>query len=249
MLTTWSCALLCAFAAGLVSLSGAVLLSLKEQWLTRLLIYLVAFAAGAMLGNSFFHLLPEAYAHLRASETAWMCMGGFLAFFLLEQLLHTHAGGHTRPVKHYAYLSLYADSIHNFTDGILIASAWMAGPEAGMATTTAVVLHELPQEVSDLGILLKAGFTWRKSLLFNFYASCTSVLGAALTLWLGERLGQWSAYALPFAAGGFLYLAATALLPEIMKHKSRRNTWTCLLCLLAGIIAMSCFATKGVHAH
>ena len=248
MLHTWLSALLSALVVSLISFVGVFLLSLRGDRLGKVLIYLVSFAVGALLGNALFHLLPESYAHLSSAGTAWLCAAGFLVFFLLEQLLHAHPGRHG-TVKHYGYLSLYADAIHNFTDGILIAVAWIAGPEVGLATTIAIVLHEIPQEISDFGVLLQAGFTRRRALLYNFYSACTSILGAVLTLWIGERLGQLSIYVLPFAAGGFLYLAATSLLPEILKGRSHHRTWLYLLCIVAGVLVMFCFSTSGGHGH
>lgn len=248
MLHTWLPALLSALVVSLISFAGVFLLSLRGGRLDKVLMYLVSFAVGALLGNALFHLLPEAYAHISSSWTAWLCAAGFLVFFLLEHLLQTHPAGHG-AVKHYGYLSLYADAIHNFTDGILIAVAWLAGPEVGMATTVAIVLHEIPQEISDFGVLLQAGFTRRRALWYNFYSACTSIVGAVLTLWTGEWLGQLSTYVLPFAAGGFLYLAATSLLPEILKEDSRHRTWLYLLCIAAGVAAMACFAASGGHGH
>lgn len=246
----WLSALLSALVVSLISFVGVFLLSLQGKALKKVLIYLVSFAVGALLGNSFFHLLPESYEHIDSdSLVAWICMAGFLVFFLIEQLLHAHSAGQEGVVKHYGYLSLYADAVHNFTDGILIAVAWMAGPEIGLATTLAVVLHEIPQEISDFGVLLQAGFNRRKALIYNFYSACTSVLGAVLTLWLGERLGQVSTYVLPFAAGGFVYLAATSLLPEILKESGRRNTWWCLLCMLLGVAVLFCFSMSDAHVH
>lgn len=249
---TWLFALLSAVVVSVVSLTGVFLLSVKQQALNKVLVLLVSFAVGALLGNSFFHLLPEAYFHLpSASYTAWICIAGFLVFFVIEQFLHihSHAKGEKRDVKNYGYLSLYADGIHNFTDGILIAVAWMFSPEMGMATTIAVILHEIPQEISDFGVLLKAGFSRKKALLYNFYSACAAILGTILTLWLGEQVSHLSTYVLPFAAGGFIYLAATSLLPEILKETNKRNYWLYILCILLGVFVMYYFSASGGHTH
>ena len=249
---TWLLALLCAVGVSVISFAGVFLLSVKRQALNKVLLLLVSFAVGALLGNSFFHLLPEAYFHLPSvSHTAWICIAGFLVFFVIEQFLHVHSHGKGEggQVKNYGYLSLYADGIHNFTDGILIAVAWMSSPEMGMATTIAIVLHEIPQEISDFGVLLKAGFTRKKALLYNFYSACTAVLGTVLTLWAGEQIDHWSVYVLPFAAGGFIYLGAASLLPEILKETNKRNYWLYMLCILLGVFVMYYFSATGGHSH
>lgn len=248
---TWLFALLSAVVVSLISFVGLFLLSMRKTGLQKVLKYLVSFAVGALLGNSFFHLLPEAYFHIPSvSYVAWICIAGFLVFFLLEQFLHRHSREHgVAEVKSFGYLSLYADAVHNFTDGILIAAAWMAGPEAGLAATTAIVLHEIPQEISDFGVLLQAGFSRKRALLYNFYSACTSVLGAVLTLWMGEQIRHFSTYVLPFAAGGFIYLASMSLLPEVLKGTGRRNAWLYVLCILPGILLMFLFAAFDTHTH
>jgi len=249
---TWLFALLSAVVVSAISFTGVFLLSVKQQALNKILVLLVSFAVGALLGNSFFHLLPEAYFHLpSASHTAWICIAGFLIFFVIEQLLHVHnhKNGVEKNIKNYGYLSMYADGIHNFTDGILIAIAWMFSPEMGIATTIAIVLHEIPQEISDFGVLLKAGFSRKKALLYNFYSACTAILGTALTLWIGKQTEHLSTYVLPFAAGGFIYLAAASLLPEILKETNKRNHWLYMLCILLGAFVMYYFSTTGGHTH
>ncbi len=249
---TWLFALLSAVVVSLISFIGVFLLSVKRQALNKVLVLLLAFAVGALLGNAFFHLLPEAYFHLPSTSwTAWLCMAGFLIFLFIEQFLHIHSHDKTGEgkIKNYGYLSLYADGIHNFTDGILIAVSWMFSPEVGLATTIAIVLHEIPQEISDFAVLLQAGFERRNALLYNFYSACTAILGTLLTLWVGEKLSHLSTYVMPFAAGGFIYLAATSLLPEIIRKTNKRNFWLYILCILSGIFIMYCFSTSGAHTH
>lgn len=159
-------ALVSTFVVSAISLIGVSLFALKSDKLQKILLLLVSFSVGALLGNSFFHLIPESYFHIEnAKMTSWLILGGFMLFFIIEQLLHTHQTDHltdSTKVKPYGYLSLYADGIHNFTDGILIGAAWMFSPELGLATTITVILHEIPQEISDFGILLKAGFSKKK---------------------------------------------------------------------------------------
>ena len=249
----WLYALLSTLVVSLISLIGVFLLSFKTQQLHRILILLVCFSVGALLGNAFFHLLPESYLHLQSAHVAgWLILAGYLVFFVLEQLLHMHQNSknaENKEVKTYGYLSLYADGIHNFTDGILIGAAWMFSPEIGLATTFAIILHEIPQEISDFGILLRAGFLKRKALLFNFYAACTSVLGTILTLWVGHEVENISVYILPVAAGGFIYLASSSLLPEILKETTRKNYLVHLFFILLGLALMYLFSLHGGHHH
>jgi zinc and cadmium transporter len=140
-----------------------------------------------------------------------------------------------------------ADGIHNFTDGILIAAGWMAGPEIGMATTLTVILHEIPQEISDFGILVHAGFTARKALWLNFYAALAAILGTVVTLLAGSAIESLSNYVLPIAAGGFIYLAGTDLMPELNKDRSRINSLIQLAMIVAGLALI--FFFSGDHSH
>jgi len=252
MSNMWLFALFSTVVVSLISFMGVFLLSVKQQALNKVLVLLVSFAVGALLGNSFFHLLPEAYSHLSsASHVAWICIAGFVVFLVIEQFLHVHSNekGKSGSVKNYGYLSLCADGIHNFTDGILIAMAWMVTPELGVAVTITIILHEIPQEISDFGILLQAGFSRKKALLYNFYSACVAILGTFLTLLIGEQISHLSTYVLPFAAGGFIYLAATSLLPEILKETNKHNYWLYMLCILAGVLLIYYFGTTSGHTH
>lgn len=252
MSSTWIFALLSTLIVSLISFSGVFMLSLKEDKLRKILIYLICFAVGALLGNTFFHLLPEAYFHIpNANLAAWICIGGFLSFFLIDQSLHTHTKSKDKKdeIKSYGYLSLYTDGLHNFTDGILIGAAWLFTPELGLATTIAIVLHEIPQEISDFGILLRAGFSRKRALMYNFIAACTAILGTLLTLMLGEHIQHLSVYILPIAAGGFIYLAAVSLLPEVLKEASKKNLIFHLFVILIGVVLMYYFSLHGGHSH
>lgn len=253
MNNTWVYAMISTLVVSLISLVGVFLLSIKSLKINRLLVLLMCFSAGAMLGNAFFHLLPESYAHLKPTYlTAWFAIGGYFVFFVMERLIHSHSdeGHHQTPqIKSFGYLSLYADSLHNFTDGILIGAAWMFNAEVGMATTIAVILHEIPQEIGDFGILLKAGFSKGKALLFNFISASTALAGTVITLWAGESVEHFSEYVLPLAAGGFIYLATSSLFPEILKETTKKNFWMHLFFLLLGLGLMYYFSLHGEHSH
>jgi zinc and cadmium transporter len=233
----------------LLSFTGVFMLSLKAASLRKLLTYLICFAVGALLGNVFFHLIPEIFEHTHGDLTnAWLCILSFLAFFVIDQLLHVHQKTDT-PIESYGYLSLYTDAVHNFTDGILIGAAWMVSPEMGFATTLAIVLHEIPQEISDFAVLIKAGFSRNNALLFNFIAACSAILGTVLTLLMGHHIRPLSTCILPVAAGGFIYLAAASLLPEVLRESTKKNLLLFLPVILAGIALMYIFTIYGGHTH
>lgn len=249
----WLYALLSTLVVSAISLVGVSLFALKSDKLQKILLLLVSFSVGALLGNAFFHLVPEAYFHLEnAKLTSWLILGGFMLFFMIEQLLHTHQTNNlpdSRKVKPYGYLSLYADGIHNFTDGILIGAAWMFSPELGLATTITVILHEIPQEISDFGILLKAGFSKKRALLYNFLVATSAILGTLVALWFGHEVEHFSTYVLPVAAGGFIYLASTSLLPEVLKNTKKGNWLLYFLFVLLGLGLMYYFSLSGGHQH
>lgn len=122
-------------------------------------------------------------------------------------------------------------------------------PELGLATTLAIIMHEIPQEISDIGILIRAGFSKRKALFYNFIIACTAILDTVITLWLGSRVGHFSAYVLPVTAGGFIYLAAGSLLPEILKETSKQNLWLHLVVILSGLGLMYYLSLHSGHHH
>jgi zinc and cadmium transporter len=252
MTNIWINAIASTMAVSLISITGIFFLALKTDKLQKIVFILVSIAVGALLGNVFFHLIPESFETIENKGLiAILTLSGILSFFVLEKFLHWHHGhdvGHMdQHPKSYGYISLFADGVHNFTDGILIAAGWMAGPEIGMATTLTVVLHEIPQEISDFGILIHAGFTAKRALWLNFYAALTAVLGTVITLMIGTKVQSLSHWVLPFAAGGFIYLAGTDLMPELNKEKSSLNSLVQLLMIIAGLALMYVFS--GGHSH
>lgn len=248
----WINALVSTLMVSLISITGIFFLTLKAGQLQRFVFILVSLAVGALLGNVFFHLIPESFETIENRGTiALLILAGILAFFILEKFLHWHHGHDVEHLenhpKSYGYVSLLADGIHNFTDGILIAAGWMAGPEIGMATTLTVILHEIPQEISDFGILIHAGFTARKALWLNFYAALAAILGTVITLMAGSAIESLSHFVLPVAAGGFIYLAGTDLMPELNKERSMKNSLIQLAMILAGLALM--YLVSGSHSH
>jgi zinc and cadmium transporter len=237
----WAQSLLSVVVVSLASLIGLAAVGLEERRLQRLSMTLVSFAVGALLGDTFLHLVPEAYATRAVVEPGALMLAGLLLFFCVEKLLrHEHGPLHRRahpgPLAHpeLAAINLVGDGVHNFIDGALIAASWLTSPALGLTTTLAVFLHELPQELGDFGVLIHSGLTVRKALLFNLLSASLALAGAVLTLLLGAQLGQQLGHGLiPFTAGGFLYIATADLIPELQHDRTLRG-----LLAQAGMIAL-----------
>lgn len=209
---------------------------------------LVSFASGTLLGGAFLHLIPEAISESALAgqdgNLFFVILMGILVFFLLEKFLWRHCHERECPIHVFAYLSLLGDGIHNFIDGMIIASSFMANVPwglanvpLGLATTFAVVTHEIPQEIGDYGILVYGGLSKAKALFFNLVSALMAVLGALFMLVLAPYLPSLN-YFLVFAAGSFIYIATTDLIPELQKE---RNAWRSLIqfvLLLLGILLM-----------
>lgn len=250
----WVQTLLSVGLVSAVSLVGAAGLSLDEARLRRVALALVGFAVGALLGDTFLHLLPEAWARAGPGGAPGVPMlGGVLTFFLVEKLLRhehgpLHRGAHPerRPRPELAVINLVGDGVHNLIDGALIAASWMSSPTLGLTTTLAVLLHELPQELGDFGVLVHAGLGVRKALALNFATACLAFVGAGVTLALGGAAGAALHGALvPFTAGGFLYLALADLVPELQHDRSARGAAVQAGLLLLGLGVMAALRGLG----
>ncbi|MCX8206110.1 MAG: ZIP family metal transporter, partial [Candidatus Micrarchaeota archaeon] len=194
--------------------------------------YMIAFAVGGMLGGAMFHLLPEAVEDSDEPMLVFaLALAGFIAFFIIEKFLHWRhchdeecdVHGHEQnkaAIKPVAYLNLIGDMIHNFVDGAIIAASFMAGAPLGIATTIAIALHEIPQELGDFAVLLHSGLSPRKAVAYNFLSALGAVLGALLTYYALASTEGLASILLPVAAGGFVYIAAVDLVPEL--HKERK---------------------------
>jgi len=204
---------------GLVALVGAVTLVLKKNTLDKLLMVLVAFSTGALLGGAFLHLMPEALEAMKTSVAFSYLLAGFIIFFLIEKLLHWHHCHEEHCEVHaFTYLILFGDGIHNFIDGLIIAASFLVGIPFGIVTTLLIIGHEVPQELGDFGVLLYGGFSKGKALGFNLLSQMTAVAGGVAGFLLSGVAG-FTAPLLPFAAGGFVYIAASDLVPELHKEK------------------------------
>lgn len=234
----------------LLSLVGVFTLSLKKALLQRFILFLVALSAGTMLGSTFFHLMPESIEYLRADTAFQLTFVSLVVFFLIEKVLHWHhchrADCHTHSI---GYMNIVGDALHNFIDGMIIATTFVVSIPLGIATTIAIAAHEIPQEIGDFGVLLHAGFSVKKALLFNVLSAGMAVVGALISLVLFESIDSFQHYLLPLAAGGFLYIGATDLLPELRKESNRTKLIGLVMMFLLGAGLMFALQQITPHSH
>ena len=178
----------------LISLIGVVTLYFKKKDLNKILLFLVSLSVGTLLGGAFLHLLPEAVEHEGFTLLiSFAVLAGIVIFFLIEKLVHMHHRTIPESQKrahHHAYhlgvMNILGDAVHNFTDGLIIAVSYLINIPLGIATTIAVIFHEVPQEIADYGILLYSGMSRKKALFFNFFSATFAILGAIIGLIIGS---------------------------------------------------------------
>jgi len=232
------------FLISLIAFVGVLTLFLKEKLLNKILLVLVSLSAGALIGGAFLHLLPEAILKVGADADALLniflyLLLGFCIFFILEQFIrwHHHHGCHGEEcnIKPFSYLILISDGVHNFIDGLIIAGSFVINPSVGIVTTLAVALHEIPQELGDFGVLVYGGFDKTKALLLNFISALTAILGGIAGYFLSAWIEGSAVYLLPFAAGNFIYIAASDLIPEIKHRENLKKSLLHFVVFLCGI--------------
>jgi zinc and cadmium transporter len=223
----------------LISLTGIAFILVNRKILGRIIHYLVSFAVGGLFGGAFFHLIPESFENFKKSSSAsLLIITGILLFFILEKFLHWmhdhEKSFSSTPVKVQGPLNIVADAFHNFIDGILIAASFIIDRELGMATTIAVLLHEIPQEIGDFGVLIHSGYTVTRALFYNFLSALTAFIGVFTVFAMGSSAQVVAHYVIPLAAGGFIYLAGSDLIPELHNENSFRKSVFQLLTMLLG---------------
>jgi len=239
----------------LVAFTGIVTLILNKKLLEKILFGLVSFAAGALLGAAFLDLLPEAYEHTGQAIVKYAIIG-VIVFYVIETFFnwyHCHYGHHhhigVHKMKPVATLNLLGDGVHNFVDGTIIAAGYLTSVEIGIATTIAVLLHELPQELGDFGILIFGGASRAKALFYNFLSALTAVLGALTVYYFSSIVHGLSEFLVPFAAGGFIYIASADLLPELHKERNIPKAILQLILFLLGIGIIWAMTVYMGHGH
>jgi zinc and cadmium transporter len=230
------------FLISLIAFIGALALFLRETLLERVLLILVAFSAGALIGGAFLHLIPEAILEMGVDEASLFTtfsylLLGFCLFFVLEQLIswhHHHSASHPK-IMPFSYLTLISDGIHNFIDGLVLAASFMVDFHIGTTTAVAIALHEIPQEIGDFGVLVYGGFDRVRALILNYLSAMTVVMGGVAAFFLYGWIGGSIALFIPFAAGNFIYIATTDLIPEIRFTRSTKQALVRFVVFLAGI--------------
>ena len=235
----------------LMAFVGVLTLSIKKKWLEKALFILISLSAGGLLGDVFFHLLPELVEKEGGftSNIAIMILTGIVGFYILEKFViwhhhhnletpddhenHEHVHTHSLGI-----MNLAGDAFHNLLDGMIIGASFMISPVVGFSTTLAVILHEIPQEFGDFGVLIHSGFSVRKALFFNFLSGLVAVFGAVLVFYIGGYSETFSQYLIPLAAGSFIYIAGSDLIPELKKELGLKNSILQLLALIVGILIM-----------
>lgn len=231
-MTTWVLSLLSVGAVSLVSLLGLVTLSLDEARIRRLAMVLVSFAVGALLGDAFIHLVPEAFAPPDGGlGPSLLVLAGMLLFFVVEKLLrhqhgplHLHHHRESRARPELAAINVIGDAVHNFIDGVLIGASYLTSPTLGVSTTLAVLFHEIPQELGDFGVLVHSGLGVRRAVLLNLASASVAIAGTVAALLAGGATGTaaLTGVLVPLTAGGFVYIASADLIPELQHDRSLR---------------------------
>ncbi len=227
-----------------LSLVGIFTFALNTKKLEKILLYLVSFSVGALFGDAFIHLLPEAFEN---AGNGWIvgvyALSGILFSFIIEKVIHwRHC--HVPTSKHhphrFVYMNLVGDSVHNFIDGLIIAGSYFISIPVGIATTVAVILHEIPQEIGDFGILVYGGFSQKRALFFNFLTALTAILGAIVGILMSSS-DHLLLFLIPFAAGNFIYIAGSDLIPELHKEECAhdfKNYFLQFFIFVLGILVM-----------
>jgi zinc and cadmium transporter len=252
--------LLATTLAGVVSITAAAVFSFAL--LSKVVERMVSLSVGIMLSTSLLHALPEAFESQAEPHTLFaVLLGGLLAFFLLEKTAilrhshhheddgHGHHHGHDKKEAGKAgWMILVGDGLHNFTDGILIAAAFLADPHLGLVTGLAIIAHEIPQEIGDFIVLLNAGFSRTRAYVYNLICSLMAVAGGVLGYFMLERGMEWIPFVLVFASSGFIYIAVSDLMPQMQRRATLRETIPQVILIAAGVLIVLAL-TRQAHGH
>ena len=242
MITTYVYAFVGVVVVSLVSLVGVFALSLKEEVLKKYVFVFISLAVGALLGDAFIHLIPEAFENSpNSTAVSLLIILGVFVFFIFEKILHWHHHGEDieEPAIHPAgKLILLSDGVHNFIDGAIIGISFIVSVPIGIATTIAVILHEIPQEIGDFAVLLHSGYERSRAIWLNFLSALSAILGVLIAFALQGAGEAFVNLALPIAAGGFIYVAVADLIPELHKTKEVKHSLLQILAVIVGVGAM-----------
>jgi zinc and cadmium transporter len=222
----------------LISVIVAIPLMLKKKVSQGLLLFLLSASVGVLLSTVFMELLPEALHDGYSVVIALYIILGFLVMFVLEKFVHWHHSKKCKDDCHgHAYnlaaVNLIGDGVHNFIDGLVIAGAYAVNIGVGIAATISIIFHEVPQEIADFGVLLYSGFSKKKALLFNLLSAGAAIVGTLVGLFLVPE--GFVKFIIPFAAGNFLYIAASNLLPKLHRHCGLKESLLHLFAIVLGV--------------
>ena len=239
----WVLGLISVFAISAISLVGILTLWLADKKLRKTFIYMVSFAAGGLFGDAFLHLIPETAAETGLGiTTSSLIIIGILSSFAVERFLqwrHCHIPTSQNHPHSFAYMNLFGDAVHNLIDGLIVAGSYIVSIPLGIATTIAVIFHEIPQELGDFSVLVYGGFNKKKALIFNFLTALTAIIGAIIAFILGSTIDGFVPLLIPFAAGNFIYIAGSDLIPELHKDTAEpKKSALQMTFLVLGVIPM-----------
>jgi len=234
--------LLSVFFVSLISLIGLFSFPINEKNLKNILIYFISFSAGALFGDVFIHLLPEMVKQSGFTLfSSLSLLSGISISLFIEKIIcwrHCHLPITKTHIHRFAYMNLFGDGVHNFIDGLIIGASYLASLPVGIATTIAVIIHEIPQEIGDFGVLLHGGFSKSKALFYNFLTALTAVVGTIISLLLFYHTKNIQNFLIPFAAGSFIYIAGSDLIPELHKEVDIKKSTVQITTFLLGIAIM-----------
>jgi len=223
----------------LISFVGVITLLLKENVLEKILLLLISFSAGALIGGAFLHLIPEAVEKSGQSGVYLFVIVGFILFFILEKYLHwRHCHKGKCDIHTFTYLNLVGDGVHNFIDGLIIGSSFVVSVNFGIATSFAIIMHEIPQEIGDFGVLVYGGLNKNKALFYNFLSAITAVIGTVIGYALANTSDDFLKLLMPVAAGGFIYIASCDLIPELHKQSDIKKATLSMVVFILGVAFM-----------
>lgn len=242
MFWVWVHSLVSVAVVSALSLVGLLTFLLRRELQKELLLYFVSFSVGGLFGGAFFHLIPEAAeASGFTPQLSALILLGILSSFIVEQVLkwrHCHVLTSEEHPHSFAYMNLFGDAVHNMIDGLIIGGSYLASTSMGVAGTLAVCFHELPQEIGDFGVLLYAGFKRRRALLYNFLTALTAFIGVVIALVLNVYVEDLAMILVPFAAGNFIYIAGSDLIPELHAEGKLSQVVLQLVAMILGIFIL-----------
>ncbi|MGV8162129.1 MAG: ZIP family metal transporter [Candidatus Nanoarchaeia archaeon] len=249
-------ALISVIVVSLLSVVAAIPLLIRKKVPEGLLMFLLSASVGVLLATVFLDFIPEMAEEGYSLTTALILLAGFLVMFVLEKLIHWHhtkkcedTHGHSHGYS-IAPVNLIGDGMHNFIDGLVIAGSYAVNTAAGVAATISIIFHEIPQEIADFGVLLYSGMSRKKALFFNFLSALTSVIGVVVGILLIEKVHGFKDLIIPFAAGNFIYIAASNLLPELHRKCGLKDTAVHVLAFVIGVgIVLAVMLLVPGHAH